>query len=167
MKLLLSVVAIAITWGLSQAFTIGPSTSAAATTLASSTSLSAHMDRRAMLTNAATTAAVVVLPMPVFAKEKEYVPKADDVKQIYFLGASLDKLADKLASPDQIDSALDAVRLFNKDPNFYPGYAKNYIMKSVKKGSDADPRVGYIKQVSTLVVPYSILPTVGFLIQDK
>jgi hypothetical protein len=63
------------------------------------------------------------------------------------LGASLDRLAAKVKDPSQLDVALSGVKQFNKDPNFYSGYAKNFIMKSVKKGSDADPRVGYIKQV--------------------
>ena len=97
----------------------------------------------------ATTTAVVVLgatPLPAMAGE--YVPKIDDIKQIYFLGVSLDKLKDKLGNPDSLEVALDGVRLFNKDPNFYPGYARNFILKTVKTGADADPRLGYIKQVS-------------------
>lgn len=67
------------------------------------------------------------------------------------LGTSLDNLITKLEDPSQLDAALSAVKLFNKDPDFYSGYAKNFIMKSVKKGSDNDPRVGYIKQASKLV----------------
>lgn len=140
---------LAATLGLSNAFMVAPSASSTSTT--TTTSLNA-MDRRALLANvaAATTAAVVALPMPAFARD-EYVPKVDDVKQIYFLGASLDRLAEKLGNPDTIEAALDGVRLFNKDPGFYPGYAKNFIQKSVKTGSDSDPRVGYIKQVSSSI----------------
>lgn len=67
------------------------------------------------------------------------------------LGASLDKLVAKLEDPDQLESALSGVKAFNKEPTFYTGYAKNFIMKTVKKGSDRDPRVGYIKQASTLI----------------
>jgi hypothetical protein len=103
-----------------------------------------------MLKTAAAAAAAVAVaaPLPAFA---EYVAKADDVKQIYFLGASLDKLVDKLSNPDTVEAGLDAVRLFNKDPDFYPGYAKNFILKTVKKGADSDPRVGYIKQVRIIL----------------
>jgi hypothetical protein len=63
------------------------------------------------------------------------------------LGTSLDRLSAKVKDPDQLEAALSGVKQFNKDPNFYTGYAKNFIMKSVKKGSDSDPRVGYIRQV--------------------
>lgn len=133
---------LAATLGLSQAFTVVPSGS----TATSSTSLAAMADRRAVLKTVATAAAAVAVaaPLPAFA---EYEPKVDDLKQIYFLGASLDKLVDKLANPDTLEAGLDGVRMFNKDPDFYPGYAKNFISKTVKKSADADPRVGYIKQV--------------------
>ena len=67
------------------------------------------------------------------------------------LGASLDKLVAKLEDPTQIGSALSGVKAFNKEPTFYTGYAKNFILKTVKKGADSDPRVGYIKQASTLI----------------
>jgi hypothetical protein len=63
------------------------------------------------------------------------------------LGESLDRLSAKLKDPDQLEAALSGVKQFNKQPDFYTGYAKNFIMKSVKKGSDSDPRVGYIRQV--------------------
>jgi carbon monoxide dehydrogenase subunit G len=64
------------------------------------------------------------------------------------LGVSLDRLSAKVKDPDQLEAALSGVKQFNKQPNFYTGYAKNFIMKSVKKGSDSDPRVGYIRQVN-------------------
>lgn len=66
------------------------------------------------------------------------------------LGTSLDKLVEKLES-GQTEAALSGVKLFNKDPSFYNGYARNFILKSVKNNADADPRVGYIKQASTLI----------------
>lgn len=62
----------------------------------------------------------------------------------------MDKLVEKLES-NQIDAALSGVKLFNKDPGFYSGYARNFILKTVKNNADADPRVGYIKQASTLI----------------
>lgn len=49
------------------------------------------------------------------------------------------------------DKALEGLRQWNKDPNFYTGYAKNYISKSVKKGAVDDPRVAYIKDASDLI----------------
>ena len=67
------------------------------------------------------------------------------------LGASLDKLVAKLEDPSQLESALSGVKAFNKEPTFYNGYAKNFILKTVKKNADNDPRVGYIKQASTLI----------------
>lgn len=136
-----SIAFIATILGVSQAFSVVPSTT---TITASSSTALAAMDRRAVLKGVAAAAAVAA-PLPAFAGE--YVPKVDDLKQIYFLGVSLDKLKDKLSNPDTVEAALDGVRLFNKDPNFYPGYAKNFILKTVKKSADADPRVGYIKQV--------------------
>ena len=63
----------------------------------------------------------------------------------------MDKLIAKLEDPTQIETALAGVKQFNKDPNFYNAYTKNFIMKTVKKNSDGDPRVGYIKQASTLI----------------
>ena len=59
-------------------------------------------------------------------------------------------MVEKLES-GQIEAALSGVKLFNKDPNFYNGYARNFILKTVKNNADADPRVGYIKQASTLI----------------
>jgi hypothetical protein len=142
------------TVGVSQAFSVIPSATTPTRTSLSPTVLAATpMDRRAMVQHVAASvgmaAAVSVgSPLPAFAGD--YVPKVDDVKQIYFLGASLDRLKDKLGSPDTIEAALDGVRLFNKDPTFYPGYARNFILKTVKTGADADPRLGYIKQVSDI-----------------
>ena len=67
------------------------------------------------------------------------------------LGASLDKLITKLENPDTVGLALDGAKQFNKDPNFYSTYARNFVKKSVRNNSDADPRVGYIKQVSFFI----------------
>ena len=67
------------------------------------------------------------------------------------LGASLDKLITKLENPDTVGLALDGAKQFNKDPNFYSTYARNFVKKSVRNNSDADPRVGYIKQVSSYI----------------
>ena len=150
MKFIASLAAMTTMMALSShAFSVLPTPT---TTSTSSTALSLAMDRRAMMVQTAsiaTTTAVVVLgatPLPAMAGE--YVPKIDDIKQIYFLGVSLDRLKDKLGNPDSLEAALDGVRLFNKDPNFYPGYTRNFILKTVKTGADADPRLGYIKQVS-------------------
>jgi len=116
---------------------------------ATTTQLQAEMGRREMIAAAGLSAGTLMIPLEsAFAA---YEPKPADIKQIYFLGTSLDNLITKLEDPSQLDAALTAVKLFNKDPDFYSGYAKNFIMKSVKKGSDNDPRVGYIKQASKLV----------------
>ena len=69
----------------------------------------------------------------------------------------MDRLASKFEDPNTVYSALEAVRMFNKDPNFYPGYAKNYISKSVLHNADADPRIGYVRQVSTRLLSSDVL----------
>ena len=66
------------------------------------------------------------------------------------LGTSLDKLTEKLES-NQIEAALAGVKSFNKEPTFYNGYAKNFVLKTIKKGADSDPRVGYVKQASKII----------------
>ena len=63
-------------------------------------------------------------------------------------GDGLDRLVVKLGNLDQFGAALDGVNQFNKKPDFYPIYARNFISKSVKNNADGDPRLGYIKQVS-------------------
>jgi hypothetical protein len=142
MKLSLAVLATVI--GFSQAFTAAPrSTGTSSTQL-----LAAPLNRRELVNQVAalTLAGVVVGPQAAFAQG--YEPKFDDVKQIYILGKSLDRLVDKLNDPDQVEAGLTGVVMFNKDVGFYPGYAKNYVLKLVKTGADKDSRVGYIKQVS-------------------
>lgn len=111
----------------------------------------ASLDRRELFNSAAALAVSgVLVGAPHVAFAADYVPKLDDMKQIYYLGASLDKLVEKLSNPDTIDAALEGVKMFNKDPNFYPGYAKNFRLKTIKKGGDKDLLVGYVKQVSTI-----------------
>eukprot|EP00563_Minutocellus_polymorphus_P000449 CAMPEP_0181035242 /NCGR_PEP_ID=MMETSP1070-20121207/8222_1 /TAXON_ID=265543 /ORGANISM="Minutocellus polymorphus, Strain NH13" /LENGTH=210 /DNA_ID=CAMNT_0023112795 /DNA_START=41 /DNA_END=673 /DNA_ORIENTATION=+ len=91
------------------------------------------------------------------AKEVEvvsrYKPKFDDINQIYGLGKGLEKLEAKVSSGDdeQLSKALDGLRAFNKDSNFYPGFAKNYISKVVRRGAADDERIGYVKEAATLV----------------
>lgn len=69
---------------------------------------------------------------------------------------SLERLADKFSNEDTVESGLDGVRMFTKDISFYPGYAKNYISKSVLRNAEGDPRLGYIKQARHVVE--SIMP---------
>ncbi|KAG7348163.1 hypothetical protein IV203_016868 [Nitzschia inconspicua] len=108
------------------------------------------LERRTALATVASVGSVLMIPTVSFAAD-EYVPQLKDMQQIYFLGESLDRLTAKVKDPDQLEAALSGVKQFNKQPNFYTGYAKNFVMKSVKKGSDSDPRVGYIRQASTLI----------------
>jgi len=109
------------------------------------------------LATAASIFGVVASPENAFAlgSGKEYEPKFDDLKQIYGLGMSLDRLNDKVSDPDKWGGALEGLRAFNRDPNFYNGYARNYISKSVKNNADGDDRVGYIRQVRRLTLPPS------------
>lgn len=148
MKLSYSILAIPALLGssISEAFSLVPNKSASA----ASTQLQAEMGRREMVTAAAFSAGALLVPVEA-AFAADYKPRIQDMQQIYFLGASLDKLLAKLNDPTQIESALSGVKAFNKEPTFYSGYAKNFIGKSVKKGADSDPRVGYIKQASTLI----------------
>lgn len=128
-------------------------------------------DRRAFAQSVASTIAGVatattLAPGPASATEKwvydnakevvvenRYKPKFDDLNQIYGLGKGLEKLEAKVSSGDDesLGKALDGLRAFNKDPNFYPGFAKNYISKVVKRSAADDERIGYVKEAATLV----------------
>ena len=128
-------------------------------------------DRRAFAQSVASTIAGVatvatIAPGPASATDKwvydnakevvvenRYKPKFDDLNQIYGLGKGLEKLEVKVSSGDdeQLGKALDGLRAFNKDPNFYPGFAKNYISKVVRRGAADDERIGYVKEAATLV----------------
>jgi hypothetical protein len=125
-------------------------------------------DRRAFAQSlvASTIAGVAIAPGPAAATDKwvydnakevvvenRYRPKFDDINQIYGLGKGLEKLEAKVSSGDdeQLGKALDGLRAFNKDPNFYPGYAKNYISKVVKRGAADDERIGYVKEAATVI----------------
>jgi len=114
-------------------------------------SLNAKMERRTFIF--ASGLGFVSTATPAFAagqygKEQEYKPKADDYKQIYFLGTTLDILAVKVSDPDQSENARKGLVEFNKDPNFYSEYARRFITKSVKNGASDDIRVGYIREAS-------------------
>jgi hypothetical protein len=106
-------------------------------------------NRRAFLGSAAVAAAgaaTVGLPVQSALALGDYVPKFDDLKQIYQLGVTLDRLKDSVQN-DQ-GKALAGLVAFNREPDFYSGYARNYISKSVKNNADGDSRVGKIRQVS-------------------
>lgn len=120
----------------------------------SSTALNA--DRRSVLSTLATstgailtaTAASSALPTPAYALGQ---PTYENMKLIYDLGVSLDRLKVKVTDPDTSEAALVGIRSFNKDPNFYTGYARNFISKTVKNNADGDDRVGYIRQASSII----------------
>eukprot|EP00553_Chaetoceros_curvisetus_P011329 CAMPEP_0204638152 /NCGR_PEP_ID=MMETSP0717-20131115/38723_1 /ASSEMBLY_ACC=CAM_ASM_000666 /TAXON_ID=230516 /ORGANISM="Chaetoceros curvisetus" /LENGTH=143 /DNA_ID=CAMNT_0051657827 /DNA_START=52 /DNA_END=483 /DNA_ORIENTATION=+ len=78
-------------------------------------------------------------------------PTYDNMKLIYDLGMSLDALKAKVADPDQSAAALVGLVAFNKSPGFYPGYARNFISKTVKNNADGDVRVGYIRQACSVI----------------
>jgi hypothetical protein len=92
-----------------------------------------------------------IFPSAAFALGGSSEPKFDNMKQIYSLGLSLDSLKTKVADPDQSEAALVGLRSFNRDPNFYTGYARNFISKTVKNNADGDVRVGYIRQASSVI----------------
>ena len=79
------------------------STSLAATADSSSSSL----DRRTFATGlgafAVAAAATSATPVPAYAKDynSDYTPKFDDVKQIYVLGVTLDRLVEKIENAEK------------------------------------------------------------------
>uniref|UniRef100_A0A7S1BC26 Photosystem II Psb31 protein domain-containing protein n=1 Tax=Corethron hystrix TaxID=216773 RepID=A0A7S1BC26_9STRA len=113
------------------------------------TSLHAQIDRRAFAAAAGLSfagAAAPALAIGSYGREADYVPKPEDYKQIYFLGTTLDSLATKVADPAQFEAARKGVVEFNKEPSFYPDYARRFISKSVQKNAGADERVGYVRE---------------------
>ena len=136
--------------------------------LSGASAFSFEVDRRAFASTIAgvATASVATAPVPARATDKwvydnakevevvnRYKPKFDDLNQVYGLGKGLEKLEAKLSSGDdeQLGKALDGLRAFNKDPNFYPGFAKNFISKVVKRGAADDERIGYVREAATIV----------------
>lgn len=133
------------------AITLLAGASAFAPAPVSKTSTALNMEaqtRRVALTTIATGAIASTFPSAAFAAKE---PSFDDMKQILNLGLSLDKLKEKCADPDQSEAALVGLRSFNRDPNFYTGYSRNFISKTVKNNADGDSRVGYIRQASSVV----------------
>ena len=124
---------------------------APATTNKASTALNMNNDqtRRAALLTFATGAVVSTFPSAAFALGNSAT--YENMKQIPQFGASLESLKSKAGNPDTSEDALVGLRSFNKDPNFYTGYARNFISKTVKNDADGDARVGYIRQASAVV----------------
>lgn len=147
MKFSTSIVTVAL-------FLTGANAFAPSTVGPSSTALNA--DRRSVLSTLATSTGAILtatiassaIPTPAYALGQ---PTYENMKLIYDLGVSLDKLKVKVIDPDTSEAALVGIRSFNKDPNFYTGYARNFISKSVKNNADGDVRVGYIRQASSII----------------
>lgn len=107
--------------------------------------------RRVVLKNFIASSAFLTAAVPSIASAKEYVPDYKDMKQVYGLGVTLDNLKKKVSNEDTFESALDGIRAFNRDKNFYTGYARNFISKTVKNNADGDDRVGYVRKASSLI----------------
>lgn len=82
----------------------GPSTSLAATADSSTNSL----DRRTFTAGlgafvAGTAVATSAMPVPAYAKDynADYTPRFDDLKQIYVLGVTLDRLIEKIENAEK------------------------------------------------------------------
>lgn len=119
-----------------------------------STALNMNQDQSRRVALATITSGVIASTFPSAAMALqigEYQPKYDDMKQIYGLGMSLNNLKAKVSDPDKSEDALVGLRAFNRDPNFYTGYARNFISKTVKNNADGDSRVGYIRQASATI----------------
>lgn len=114
--------------------------------------LNMEKSRRAFVTTSIAavigTSSTAILPLPAFA---EYTPKFEDMKQIVNFGYSLDNLVKKLSDEATVGEALNGLVVFNRDKNFYTGYARNFVSKSVKNNADGDARVGAVRQASSLV----------------
>ena len=76
---------------------------------------------------------------------QEYTPKFDDIKVIANLAASLDKLMDAIANNQ--GKALEGLGSYYKSPDFYVGFARNFISKTKHNDADGDPRMALIRQV--------------------
>lgn len=106
--------------------------------------------RRSVLTKIVASSAFLTAAVPLTASA-EYVPDYKDMKQIYGLGITLDNLKKKVSNEDTFEAALPGIKSFNKDKNFYPGYARNFISKTVKNNADGDERVGYVRKACTII----------------
>jgi hypothetical protein len=129
-----------------------PSCGTMSSTTTETTTALSMSNRRAFLGSAAVAAAgaaTVGLPVQSALALGDYVPKFDDLKQIYQLGVTLDRLKDSVQN-DQ-GKALAGLVAFNREPDFYSGYARNYISKSVKNNADGDSRVGKIRQACGVI----------------
>lgn len=115
--------------------------------MTSSTTNNEEVSRRTALTQFIASTAFLTAAVPSIASAKDYEPDYRDIKQIYGLGMTLDNLKVKVSDPDTSATALDMVKMYNKDQKFYPGYARNFISKTVKNNADGDDRVGYIRAV--------------------
>jgi len=73
------------------------------------------------------------------------------MKQIYGLGLSLNSLKEKVSKEETFGAALVGLGAFNRDKNFYTGYARNFIGKTVKNNPEGDVRVGYIRTASSII----------------
>lgn len=117
-----------------------------------SLNLNNEQTRRAAFGAISTGLIASTFPSAAFAlTSSDYKPKYEDMRQIYGLALSLDSLKKSVSDPDTSESALVGLRSFNRDSNFYTNYARNFISKSVKNNADADVRVGYIRQASSVV----------------
>jgi len=119
--------------------------------MTSSTTNTEEISRRTALTQFLASTAFLTAAVPSIASAADYVPNYRDMKQIYGLGVTMDSLKTKVSDPDLFETALDGIRQYNRDKGFYPGYARNFISKSVKNNADGDDRVGYIRAASAVI----------------
>jgi len=119
--------------------------------MTSSTTNNEEVSRRTALTQFIASTAFLTAAVPSIASAKDYVPDYRDMKQIYALGMTLDNVKAKVSDPDTFETALEGVKMYNRDKKFYPGYARNFISKTVKNNADGDDRVGYIRAASAII----------------
>mmetsp|Transcript_8842 Transcript_8842/g.14706 ORF Transcript_8842/g.14706 Transcript_8842/m.14706 type:complete len:204 (+) Transcript_8842:36-647(+) len=143
----LSTVVALLSLGSANAFVVAPSAGARSTELSA-------VDRRQFAQVAFTVGAATFLGgAPALASPRggDYIAKFADLKMIAGLGGSLDNLVKRFEDEATVEAGLENVRVFNRDPSFYTGYAKNFISKSVTNNAEGDVRLGYVRQACTLI----------------
>jgi len=114
------------------------------------------MDTRRAFVGSLSTVALATSLFPGKALAKDPVPSFASVETIYGLGTSLSTLATKIetATPNMPSSAIVGLEVFAKDKDFYPTFARAYVVRynGVSTGADSDGRVIAINNARSLIL---------------
>ena len=111
----------------------------------------------AVATSRPSLASAAFDPNAPLVNRPKYTPKFDDIKVILALGITLDNLAGSLEDVDKWGTAGVSLAQFAKDPNFYPTYARNYVLKIISVNGDADSRVIAVSKAVDKIISISDL----------